>query len=141
MLMNETIRKMFVEDGLTPQQIADALDFDILAVETVLASYRDSANKKIPGTGRSVKEDLEIHRDAAIAALGELASGAENEGVRLKAAVTTLEFLHGQRDPKKLMPRSNIEEVDKLVSQAAARYAQMKKIVTQVEETKKLLDV
>lgn len=112
---------MYLRDGLTPEQIAGALDLDLVAVEMVLASSREAANKEDEKTGRSVKKDLEVHREAFIAALGELASCAENEGVRVRAATVGLEFLHGQRDPKRVMPQVSGPSVHIVIQQAAER--------------------
>lgn len=141
--INHQITQMYLRDGLTPEQIADALDMDVVAVEMVLASSREALHKEDPATGRCVKKDLEAHRDVFISTLGELASYADNEAVRLKAATTGLEFLHGQRDPRKVLPQTSGANIHIVIQQAAERAKVIKEAAKRGElaPTTKVVDV
>lgn len=128
--INEQITQMYVRDGLTAEQIAESLELDLMAVLAVLAQTREAANKK-DENGRCVKKDLEQHRDAFVATLGELATYAENEQVKLKAATVGLEFLHGQRDPRKVAPPVSATQIHIVIKQAAERAKQIKEYAKQ----------
>jgi bifunctional ADP-heptose synthase (sugar kinase/adenylyltransferase) len=64
---------------------------------------------------------LEMQEEIADTLIGMMQT-AENEGVRLKAAIFAAEMAHGVKDTKKTAPMISIEEVNVIMQQAADRH-------------------
>lgn len=100
------IKKSYDELGMTPEQIADDQDLDIVAVKAALqncsAKYRKDINKE-------GKEDLDFS-DSQLRevnqAMYDLAMGSEDEHLRAKLLMYIRDDKKGRREPARL-PQGN----------------------------------
>ncbi len=125
--INQQIRKMYKEDNFSPEQIAESLELDLMAVNMALAQFSDTLNKDTEGGGCNVRKMMEKHAETAQQVMAELMYSEESDAIRLKAAQTILEFAHGERDPKTVAKPTSVVTINNVIQLGNSRYEQMMK--------------
>ena len=113
------VQKMYYEDGLGIAQIAESLGFEEASVALILNEKKPRGEDEKVSVVKS--RLMELQNEAADV-ISELMQSAENEGVRLKAAVFAAEMAHGVKDTKKTAPMISIDEVNIVMQQAVLRH-------------------
>lgn len=115
-------------EGLSIEQIGESLGIDVAVVAMAL---EERGAKEEKNEARSA---IEEHKEAAIAALGELVQMAENEGVRAKAAMYIADVALGLKEPRKDERRTNTIQINVLIQQARSAYeAQLARVKDSLE--------
>jgi len=150
--MQAMIRKMSRQDGLTSEQIAQAMNVPASSVAMVLApkppigatTEGDPMDSRIA----EMENALDEHVENAIATLGEFAVSAESEGVRLAASTKILEMrsgsLRSQRPVRETGASGGLSatQFGELLSQAMTAYAeQMRAHAASVEKLATTIDL
>lgn len=96
---NQHIVTAYEELGLTPEEIAEADGFEVLAVKAILnqcsLKYRQATKQKVDGD--FTPDDEVLFRDV----IRNTAAYGEDEGLRLRAAIYGREDQKGRRDIRK----------------------------------------
>lgn len=106
---NTQIVSAYEKSGLSPEDIADSLDMDVIAVKTILSlessKYRKDTHEDV--SDEETTEMFNIVKDIARSTLTRV----QHPGVALKAATFLIDEKKGRNDPKgflKAMSRSGI---------------------------------
>jgi hypothetical protein len=105
------------EDGLSVEQIAESLGLDVGLVAVALEQGAVGKEEKSEG-----QRALEAHFDSAVEALAELAIGAENEGVRAKAAMYLADVKLGLKKPREEVKSQGVVDINGLIKLAQSAY-------------------
>lgn len=104
-----SIKTAFEEEGMSPEEIADSQSLDIAAVKAGLMQC-SSTYRKMCGKEDCAADTLNFDEDEnrrIKEAIVELALGAQDESVRLKAAIYVRDDFKGRKDVVKGMAGQN----------------------------------
>lgn len=139
---NQQIITAFEDLQLTPEEIAREQELEITAVKAVLMQFSSVYRKMCKVESDSEAEFNFKDHELAVAnqSIAELAAYAENEAVRLKAAIYLRDDRKGRLDAVKTLSGLNINvlTINEQMKKAMAAIQRSKGVVIDAEEVKEL---
>ncbi len=124
--------------GLSAQEIADALGYDVEAVSFVLVNDREVASKIERADTNKLEAEFQSLEDLAIGAIREVLTDSDvKASTKMNAAAYVLDQRLGLKAPKTLNMTFNIVEFNDRLREVKRRKAELEAVT--VESTSKLI--
>ena len=141
-ISNQAIVTLYEDNGLTPEQIAEAQQYDVAAVKAVLMAHSVQYRKALRnGEEDGFNNDEELRARQTIA---HIAQYAEDDNLRLRASIYIRNDKKGRLDVAKKTNglNINITMLNQFIQQASKRVEESKqKVIELTESEQKLLAV
>lgn len=124
---NKNILELHNTHGFTAEQIADGLKLTLEAVQLVLGKAEERAIALAGETGDSdergrIAKQFDQYLETAKDTIVQLCESAENEAVRLKAAMHITEMCNGTLSPRNAIAQFNINDINVLIQKGGRAY-------------------